>query len=381
MSTSVIGTNMKRLRKERGWTQARVAREILRTAGIRDSEPITHREIYRYECGKREPREWLPVIAEVFGVTVAELTTPPFQADETAGDYATEIRALSARLVELDNIPPGGLPVADAAAVAFKRVHRQLGTGDYGHDVQAAAAELAEITGWMMWDAARPDAARRFNQEALLLAQLAGDRSMELLILQNMGLVAGNTGRPGEELAIARSVIARGKLTPRIEAMFRGREAQGLALTGNTSEAARSFDRARSLIDAGGSDSDPRWSWWFTEREIDRQQGRVLRVTGQLRAAVPVLRHALEPDSVHVGYRDGAAVRLLECLLRLEAWREAAEEADHLVEVAPEMSSIVSLNALSATAARTKSDPRVPGNLRDALAHLEREANADRCAL
>lgn len=376
---TVVGTNMKRLRLARGWTQARVAHEMLRAAGIRDSEPITHREVNRYECGRRQPRDWLPVIAGVFGVTVDELTTPPLQASEETDDYATSIRELSAKLVELDN-ERHGLPIADAAAAAFKRVHRQLGAGDYGPDVQAAAAELAEIAGWVLWSAAKPAAARRFNQEALLLAQLAGDRSMELIILQNMGLVAGWEGRPGEELAIARSVLARGKLTRRVEAMFRGREAQGLALTGNTSEAARSFDKARDLISNGGSDADPRWSWWVTDREIDRQQGRALEATGQWREAVPILRRAMEPDSVHVGYRNIAAVRLLVCLLQLGAWREAAEEVEHLVPAVPEMASAVSLQLLASTAGKAKADPQVPSSLRDGLEHVEREAMADPCA-
>ncbi|WP_407561825.1 helix-turn-helix transcriptional regulator [Streptomyces sp. 184] len=373
---SVGGGNMKRLRLQRGWTQARVAREMLRVAGIRDSEPVTHREINRYECGRRSPREWLPVIAEVFGVSVDDLTTPPLQTDETTDDYATSIRELSARLVELDN-ERHGLPIADTAALAFKRVHRQLGTGDHGRDVQAAAAELAEIAGWALYGAARYEAARRYSQEALLLAQLSGDRSIELITLQNIALVAGHTGSPGIELAIARSVLARGQLAPRVEAMFRGREAQGLALTGNTSEAKRSLARARVLLSDGGSSGDPPWSWWVTDRELDRQEARTLWATDRWREAVPVLRRALEPDSVHVGYRNIAAVWLLDCLVHLKAWRESTEEVEYLAQVVPEMAGVVSRQLLSRTAGKAKADPSVPSSLRDGLEHLEREATAD----
>lgn len=374
--TTVIGANMKRLRKALGWTQAKVAREMLSAAGITDSTPVTEREVYRYEKGLRSPQEWLPVIAGVFGVTPEELTRPPLGADEHADDYASEIRGLSRRLVELDN-DGSGLPVADAAAVAFKRVHQRLGEGDHGRDVQAAAAELAEVAGWALWSEAKPEAARRFNQEALFLAQLSGDRSTELIILQNIGLIAGWSGRPGEELAIARSVLDRDKLTPRVEAMFLSREGQGLAMTGEASEGEDSFRKARSLLSDGGSESDPAWSWWVTEREVDRQQGRVLQLTGQHREAIPVLRSAMQADGANVGYHNIAAIRLLACLLKVQAWREALEEVEKLVPAVSSMNSVISLNILSKLAAAHKLDPAVPESLRDALDHVEREISRD----
>ncbi len=374
--TTVVGANMKRLRKERGWTQARVAREMLRAAGITDSEPVTEREVYRYERGLRSPVEWLPIIADVFGVTEEELIRPPLRADEDTDDYATEIRALSRRLVALDN-EMSGLPVADAAAVAFRRVHQRLGEGDHGRDAQAAAAELAEVAGWALWNEAKPAAARRFNQESLFLAQLSGDRSTELITLQNIGLLAGWSGRPGEELAIARSVLERDRLTPRVEAMFRSREAQGLAMTGQLPEADQSFGKARSLLSDGGSENDPAWSWWVTGREVDRQHGRVLQLTGQYREAIPVLQRAMIADGTHVGYRNIAAIRLLACLLKVQAWQEALEEVEKLTPAVSGMNSVISLSILSKLAAVHKLDAGAPESLRDALDHIQREISRD----
>ncbi|MGW1716093.1 helix-turn-helix domain-containing protein [Streptomyces sp. NPDC002156] len=390
--TSVIGANIKRLREEQGWSQARLAREVCRLAGI-NGDPIGRQEISRYETGKRTPREWLPLIAESLGVTVGELKTPqslagsplslPTLNGQRKDDYVLTIRQTSMRLVALDN-EMHGLPIADAAAHSFKKVHRRLGEGDYDpryeRDIQAAAAELAEIAGWALCNEAKFSASRRYSQEALYLAKLSGDRSTELITLQNMGLLAGWNGRPREELAIARSVIDSGRLTPRAEAMFRGREAQGLALAGgvNSSDAARIFDRARSLLQDSVPDNEPAWAWWVTEREIDRQHGRALQEIGQWREAIPVLQRAMQPEAgTQVGYRNIAAVRLLACLLEVGAWREAEEETAKLSPVVSEMSSVISLNLLATVAGKGKAMSDAPRNLKDALHRIEAEIHED----
>ncbi|MFY1676577.1 helix-turn-helix domain-containing protein [Streptomyces sp. WMMC905] len=390
--TSVVGANIKRLREARGWSQARLAREVCRLASL-SGDPIGRQEISRYETGRRTPREWLPLIAEALGVTVDELKTPRSLAGSTLSlptlngqrkdDYALTIRQMSQRLVALDN-EMHGLPIADLAARSFKTVHRRLGDGDYDpkyeRDIQSAAAELAEIAGWALCNEGKFSASRRFSQEALCLAKLSGDRSTELITLQNIGLLAGWNGRPREELAIARSVIDSVDVTPRVEAMFRGREAQGLALAGgvNSSDAVRIFDRARSLLQDSVPDNEPSWAWWVTEREIDRQHGRALQESGQWRAAIPILQRAMEPESgTQVGYRNIAAVRLLSCLLEVGAWQEAEEEAGKLSPAVSEMSSVISLNLLAKVANKGKGTPAAPRNLKDALHHIEAEISED----
>jgi hypothetical protein len=67
-------------------------------------------------------------------------------------------------------------------------------------DLYSAAAELGEVAGWLLYDACKHDLVRRINHEALNRSRLAGDRSMELLILQNMSMHAGHLERPVEVL-------------------------------------------------------------------------------------------------------------------------------------------------------------------------------------
>lgn len=296
----------------------------------------------------------------------------PVLDGENGEGLARTIRETSSRLIALDN-EMNGLPIADVAARAYKAVHRRIGEGDYDRraerDIQSAAAELAEIAGWALYSAAKFDASRRFNQEALFLAKLCGDRSIELITLQNQALLSGWSGRPREELAIARSVLDNnGRLAPRVEAIFRAREAQGLSGAGRESEAAKTLKRARSLLQETAPEEAPPWAWWITEREIDRQEGRALQEAGQFRKAIPVLEQAMQDTpGTHVGYRNVAAVRLLACLLKEQSWQAVEDEALKLAPAIGGMSSTVTLKLLSTVARRGEELPGTPIGVRDAL--------------
>ncbi|WP_107397894.1 helix-turn-helix domain-containing protein [Streptomyces acidiscabies] len=344
----------------------------------------------RWESGTVDPHPYQrPKMAGLLQIDLEELDIllrpedpplPVMNGDRGEG-LAFTIRQTTERLVALDN-EVHGLPIADMAARAFKRVHRRLGSGDYDqkseHDIQAAAAELAEVTGWALFNEGKFRPSRRFGQEALFLAKLAGDRSVELITLQNMGMLAGWSGRAREELAIARSVLDKGKLSPRVEAMFRAREGQGLAGSGRFSEASRSFDHARSLLLDSAPSDEPSWVWWVSSREIDRQQGRVYHEAGDWNAAIPILERAMEhQEGSYVGYQNVAAVRLLDSLLRVRSWRSAEIEAEKLMPAVSEMSSVVTLNILERVADQGKRLTDAPSSLRDALDCIQATAEED----
>ena len=58
--------------------------------------------------------------------------------------------------------------------------------------------ELAEVVGWLAYDAEAHDLCRRMNQESLYFTRLAGDKTVELLTLQNSSMHAAAEGRPRE---------------------------------------------------------------------------------------------------------------------------------------------------------------------------------------
>ncbi|MCH0539619.1 helix-turn-helix transcriptional regulator [Streptomyces sp. MUM 203J] len=379
---SSIGANIKRLRRQLGWSQTRLAYEVCRSSGV-VGEPVGRQEVSRWETGKRTPREWLPFIAKALGVPVSALTRAqgadaslllPTTREQRRDDYAQSIRSISQRLIALDN-ELHGLPIAASAVRAFATVHRRLGEGDYEpryeREIRAAAAELAEIANWALFNEGNFKASRRYGQEAIFLAKLAGDRSTELITLQNLGMLAGWTGRAREELAIAGSVLDQGGLSPRVEALFRAREGQGLAGSGRATEAERVFDKARSLLQDSAPGTEPSWAWWVSDQEIDRQQGRILHETGRYAKAIPLLERAMEADGAGVGYANVARVRLLDSLLQVEDWWTAEQETLKLMHSVREMASVATLNILERVVDQGRNLPGAPRSLREALHEIE----------
>ncbi|WP_051940076.1 helix-turn-helix domain-containing protein [Phaeacidiphilus oryzae] len=313
------------------------------------------------------PRPW-----ENEGIKQLSLPNGTHPGAHGGEDFAQSIRGMSRQLLDLD-VQLGGMSVADAAVRAFKKVHDRIGQSapdDLGSDTLAAASELAEVAGWVLFDAEKHGPARRFNQEALYLARLSGDRAMELLILQNMAMQAGWNGRYSEELAVARSVLEQGKLSPRVESMFRVREARGLAHLGDLRAAEKSFSRAESLTQESLRADDPAWSWWVTRGEIGGHHGWSLVRHGEMQQAVPLLESSAH-DQSETGYQLIFLVRLLDASLRAQAWSEAASVAAEIMPMVRETGSARSLNVLRETLQREDNYDKAPASLRDALSHIK----------
>jgi tetratricopeptide (TPR) repeat protein len=239
---------------------------------------------------------------------------------EAAQQYIGHLIALDGRF--------GGTDLAPLAVRFFRSVHQQLGTGAYEpaieRDLQATAGELAEVAGWLLYDADRQDEVRRMNHEALYFCRLAGDRSMEVLTLQNASMHAGFLGRPHEALHLACSVLdSRDRLSPRVKTLFLVRKARALA-QGGDEQALRLFDQARSHYEDGMRDSDPKWTWWVNDRELAWHEGMALTDLGRHREALSKFEQSVEPTApqymrgryVDLGYLLGAQVTV-------GAWNDA----------------------------------------------------------
>lgn len=85
-------------------------------------------------------------------------------------------------LAALDGVH-GGADVAPLALRSFHRAQLILREGRYEpafeRDLEAVTAEMGELSGWLLFDAERHEESRQVNTEALTLARIAGDVSME----------------------------------------------------------------------------------------------------------------------------------------------------------------------------------------------------------
>ena len=116
------------------------------------------------------------------------------------------------------------------------RAARRLVPGGGGRELFSAVARLTELAGYMAIDTGQPGLAQRYYIQALRLAQAAGDRGYGGYVLAaSMSHLAAQLGNPREIAQLARAAQegARGRVTPRAEAMFHAAEARGHALMGD----------------------------------------------------------------------------------------------------------------------------------------------------
>lgn len=237
-------------------------------------------------------------------------------------EMAESIRATVRDLVGFE-VRHGGNEPGPLASRCLEGVRRRLGEGGAGVEVVSAAAELAEVSGWLLHDADRQSAARRMMHEALHLARLAGDRDMELFTLGLLAFVELWDGRPGTALVIARSALAQ-PLTSRQVAMFALREGRALAALQDRPGATRAMERARSALLDGVGSEEPGWAWWLDEAELIHHEGRVLDELGEHRAALDLLRRANQscPRS-RISGRFNYLAHTAESAVAAGAWPEA----------------------------------------------------------
>lgn len=291
--------------------------------------------------------------------------------------FVDDLRATIRHLVALDGAH-GGTEVAPLAVRSFRRAQRILGGGHYRpaieRDLEAVTAELGELSGWLLFDAARYAESRTVNAEALALARVAGDSSMEHFVLSNQALASIHTSRNREALRIARQATCGDGARGRVRALFDVRAARALAALDDPRAALDRFDRARSAFNDGVTARDPAWSWWFDERELAGHLGMIYAALGDPHRAMPQLEAAVERSEGRDHFRWALYIHranLLRALLRAGSWAEAERIAR---DVAPMVGEVASgrTEGILVEATAIGSAKRSPSTLRDVLDHIRR---------
>jgi transcriptional regulator with XRE-family HTH domain len=288
--------------------------------------------------------------------------------------YVDMVRATTQELIKLDN-QWGSIDVAGLANRVFRVVQHRITSGGYlssvERDFHAAGAELAEVAGWIAFDAEDQNLARELNHEALHLARLAGDRDIEHLILLNSSMQAGHLHRNRESFLIAQTVIDDDRITPRVRAMSLVRQARAYSRTSNRADALRAFDHARSLFLDGVTDRDPAWAWWIDAHEIEGHTGTAHTELGDHRRGIPMLYNVVSATNKSTPrYRIVFAARLLGDLITVAAWRDAQHIAETLAGHTINIGSARAIKILNNTATKIERQPGVPPTLRDTVHHI-----------
>ncbi|GAA3360316.1 hypothetical protein [Saccharopolyspora gregorii] len=300
---------------------------------------------------------------------------PAEHGPPAGADYVESLRGAVRQFVRMDSSLGSG-EVVDAVVRRFRDAQRVLASGRYRsgveRDLEAATAELGEVAGWMLIDAQRHAEARLVNAEALMLAQIAGDTSMQWFVLSNQALASTNSGRPREALRIAQRFAEDDRLPGRVRALFDVRAARALGALGATSDAEHAFDRARVTVDDGIGGRDPAWTWWVDEQVVSAHRGLMHAAAGHPGRALPYLAKSAEEAEQVVDYQWGLYIHranLLDALLAAGDLPEAERAAAQIAPMVGQIASIATEQVLHRAIGRTAGTP-LPSTLSDILDHL-----------
>ncbi|MFJ4967288.1 helix-turn-helix transcriptional regulator [Streptomyces sp. NPDC088755] len=331
--SSGIGANIRRERRRLGWSQARLAREVCRAAGV-VGEPVGRQEVSRWETGKRTPREWLPFLAAVLVVPVEVLTTPQTAAEpplptltnflpaedpleqlsvRTGGRIGMgQVADMQQRVHGLrlaDDVLAGGDLMRPALRELRKAVHifREHSYSDLtGCRLLVQLAELAQIAGWVASDAGQHAEAERIYRLGLSAATQAEDRTLAGNLAGSLAYQLSNTGRELEGLELSRVALdGAGPDAPaKARALYLDRVAWAHTKAGGTENAQHAMRALGEASEALAEDSEgteePAYLYWVDAGELQVMESRVCTELRRPLRAVPLLREVLgKYDATH----------------------------------------------------------------------------------
>ncbi|MFD7166268.1 helix-turn-helix transcriptional regulator [Streptomyces violascens] len=325
-----IGANIRRERRQRGWSQARLAREVCRVAGVQ-GEPVGRQEVSRWETGKRTPRGWLPFIAAALGVSVDALTAPQGPAESplpTLADYLpaddplAPLGARTGRRIGMEQVGDlqqrvHGLRLADdvlAGGDLIRPALRELRsavmlyregshTGEVGRALLRQIGELGQIAGWIASDAGQHSEAEQIYRLGLSAARQAEDHTLAGNLAGSLAYQLSNTGREVEGIRLARAALdAAGTDAPaKARALYLDRVAWAHTKAGEVQPAIWALGEASEALDQDGAGSEaPAYLYWVDSGELQVMESRVYTELRRPLRAVPLLRDVLSRyDATH----------------------------------------------------------------------------------
>ncbi|MCK8679175.1 MULTISPECIES: transcriptional regulator [Streptomyces] len=265
-------------------------------------------ELWRSDVGRRDFLSGSTVAASALVEPSRDwlITAADAQVARQAGSRVGEadvaaVRAMTNALVELDHRFGSG-HVRPVVAHYLNSVVSGLLSGSYrdtvGRRLFAAVARLTELAGYMAVDTGQPGLAQRYYIQALRLAQAADDRAYGGYVLAaSMSHLAAELGNPREIAQLARAAQegARGRVTPRAEAMFLAAEARGHALLGDARTCRDTASRAVAALDRADPESgdDPEWIAHFDHAYLSDELAHCWRDLGRSEEAERAANEAL----------------------------------------------------------------------------------------
>ncbi|MGW3421300.1 helix-turn-helix transcriptional regulator [Streptomyces phaeochromogenes] len=320
MRGETVAYMIKRLRTARGWSQPRLAIEACRAVGL-PLDSLSRQDIYRYEAGKRTPRDWLPAIAKALDTPVEEFIAaldPDNSPVVTVSDFLPEgdplaplktrqgkrvgmqdVTDLAGRIHGLrlaDDVLAGGDLIGPALRElrsAVKVYREGTHTVEVGNALLSQVGELSQIAGWIAADAGKLEEAERIYKLGLSAAQQAENPTLVSNLAGSMAYMWSNNGRADEAVQLAHAGLTPDS-PPKARALDWDRVAWTHTMANEPQPAMRALGEARdALTQDTDSGDDPPYLYWVSDDELTVMESRVFTELRKPLRAVPLLQKVL----------------------------------------------------------------------------------------
>jgi hypothetical protein len=250
------------------------------------------------------------------------------------------LREISRTYRALDNRLGGGQLRGAVVQLLDRQVTPLLAgasyTEDTGRDLAGAAAELAQLVGWMAYDAEQHGLAQRYLIQALGLARLAGDAALGAEILAAMSQQAVYVARPDQAIDLARvaQAAARTAGSAVLLAECHVAEAHGHAARNDARACAAALGEADRAFGQAAPGAEPAWLAYFDEAYLAARMAQCFRDLGQGRQAARFARRSLDMNQAYVRGRAFNLALLGTALAQQGQVEEACAAGTRAIEIA-----------------------------------------------
>jgi transcriptional regulator with XRE-family HTH domain len=374
-----FGAHLARLRGEVGLSQRQLAARLCRVSGVTS---VTRNEISRWERGDRVPDTWLPPLADVLGVPLADLEgAAAYARGETGVSLPTPLADLAQLLPDDDEqLQPlqsgpsrhvvgfDGVTALACRVEALRRADDVLAAGelvgpafreleaavnlfresshvdDVGRALLVQIGELAQIAGFIASDSGRHVQAETAYRLGASAARQAGDAQLVTHVVGSLAYQMSNTGRPEDAAELVEAAVAEAgpEIHPSARALAYDRLAWARTRAGESQFAMRALAVAHEALSSDADEEAPAWAYWVTDDELEIMDARVFTELHRPLRAVPLLTDVLDRyDPTHAR----------ELALYLSWLAVALADANEPEQAASVAERMLSLNVASERAA------------------------------
>jgi tetratricopeptide (TPR) repeat protein len=219
----------------------------------------------------------------------------------------TSLREITRTYRQLDNRLGGGQLRSTVVQLLNGQVAPLLRgsrfTEKTGQHLASVAAELAQMVGWMAFDAEAHGLAQRYLVQALGLARLAGDNALAAEVLAGMSQQAVYVARADQAIDLARAAcsVAIGTGSQVLVTECHVAEAHGHAARDDARACSKALTAAeQSFARAMGSQDSPEWLSYFDEAYLSARIAQCFRDLGDGSQAAGYARRSLDMNQNYV---------------------------------------------------------------------------------